>query len=134
MKKKKLIVYAVLIVMAGVFLAGMAVVAKLKANLNELTSMEIADVDLLTIKDGVYRGSYEKFPVNAEVRVTVKEHRIIGIELVDHGHGRGETAEIIPDKVVEAQSLEVDAVTGATFSSRVILKAIENALTTAVPR
>jgi len=30
--------------------------------------------------------------------------------------------------VVEAQTLEVDAISGATYSSKVILKAIENAL------
>ncbi|GAI95081.1 unnamed protein product, partial [marine sediment metagenome] len=34
-------------------------------------------------------------------------------------------------KVVEAQTLQVDAVSGATYSSKVILKAIENALNNA---
>ncbi len=37
-------------------------------------------------------------------------------------------AEKIPDKVLEEQSLQVDIVSGATFSSKVILKAVEDAL------
>lgn len=36
-------------------------------------------------------------------------------------------AESIPQMVIEAQSLEVNVVSGATYSSKVILKAIENA-------
>ncbi|TYB94365.1 MAG: FMN-binding protein, partial [Kosmotoga sp.] len=52
----------------------------------------------------------------------------VDIELIEHNHGRGEAAEVIPEKVVEAQSLKVDIITSATYSSKVILKAIENAL------
>jgi uncharacterized protein with FMN-binding domain len=58
-------------------------------------------------------------------------HKIEYIELVKHKNGRGGPAEIIPIKVVEAQSLDVDIVSGATSSSKVILKAIENALNSA---
>jgi len=68
------------------------------------------------------------FPVSAKVKVVVKGHRITGIELVEHRHGRGAAAEAIPGRVVEAQCLAVDTVAGATYSSKVILKAIENAL------
>ncbi|MBA7580983.1 hypothetical protein ES708_22882 [subsurface metagenome] len=53
---------------------------------------------------------------------------IAGIELVKHRSGQGAPAEMIASKVVEAQTLEVDVVSGATYSSKVILKAIENAL------
>jgi len=35
---------------------------------------------------------------------------------------------VIVDSVIENQSLDVDAISGATYSSKVILKAIENAL------
>jgi uncharacterized protein with FMN-binding domain len=78
--------------------------------------------------DGVYSGSYKVFPVVAEVKVTVKNHKISNIELVKHENGKGSSAEILPGKVVEAQSLDVDIISGATYSSKVILKAIENAL------
>jgi len=37
-------------------------------------------------------------------------------------------AELITDMVIDSQSLKVDVVSGATYSSKIILKAIENAL------
>lgn len=71
------------------------------------------------------------FPVSAEVRVTVKGQRITGIELLEHNSGKGAPAEVIPGRAVEAKSLDVDAVSGATYSSKVILKTKENALESA---
>jgi uncharacterized protein with FMN-binding domain len=47
---------------------------------------------------------------------------------LEHRNGQGEAAEVIPQMVVDAQSLQVDAISGATFSSKVILLAIEDAL------
>ena len=40
----------------------------------------------------------------------------------------GNKAETIVDDVVDKQTLDVDTVSGATVSSKVILKSIENAL------
>ncbi|MCR4401638.1 MAG: FMN-binding protein [Firmicutes bacterium] len=102
-----------------------------EANLEQLKSLPMADVDMSRVADGTYYGSYSMFPVSARVKVTVRDHRISEIELVEHRHGRGAAAEAIPGRVVDAQSLDVDTVAGATYSSKVILKAIENALTTA---
>ena len=51
--------------------------------------------------------------------------------MLEHKNGQGTPAEVIPEKVVETQTLEVDIVSGATYSSKVILKAIENALNNA---
>jgi uncharacterized protein with FMN-binding domain len=53
---------------------------------------------------------------------------IQNIDLIKHFNGRGEKAEVIIPKVVEAQSLKVDVVSGATASSKAILKAVETAL------
>ena len=49
-------------------------------------------------------------------------------QLLEHQTGLGGKAEAIIDQVIQNQSLEVDAVSGATTSSKTILKAIENAL------
>ncbi|NCC85175.1 MAG: FMN-binding protein [Clostridia bacterium] len=46
-----------------------------------------------------------------------------------HVNGMGQAAEALPSQVVEAQTLQVDLVSGASFSSKVILLAIEDALT-----
>ncbi len=60
----------------------------------------------------------------------MKDHHITDIKL-DHRHGQGEAAEVITDHVIEAQSLQADTISGVTSSSKVILKAIENALLSA---
>jgi uncharacterized protein with FMN-binding domain len=93
-----------------------------------ISEIRIESVDLSKIPDGTYTGSYDALIVSAKVAVTVKDHKITNIVLLDHKTEKGKTAEIIPAKVMEAQSLEVDTISGATNSSKVILKAIENAL------
>ena len=126
--KKKNIRIIILIAIIAVFFAGWGAMTYIKSNLETLSNLTISNVDLSKIRDGVYEGSYNAFPVAATVKVTVSNHAITGIDLVKHSNGQGGDAEIIPSKVVEAQSLEVDFVSGATYSSKVILKAIEDAL------
>lgn len=134
MKKKYVIILSAIIVIAGAFLAIAIVKFNIEANLKQLANTSISNVDLSKIDDGVYTGSYKVFPVAAVVKVTINNHIIEGIEIVKHESGQGAPAEIIPAKVVEAQSLEVDVVSGATYSSKVILKAIESALINAVKK
>ena len=89
--------------------------------------ISIQDIDLSKVEDGIYTGVYDVGLVRAEVTVMVLDETIRDIQLV-HDHDRGQRAETIIFDVLEAQSLDVDTVTGATDSSRVILKAIEVAL------
>ncbi len=98
------------------------------ANLQRLAETEIANVDFTQFEDGIYTGSYSAFPISVKLQLTLKDHKIIEIILREHLNGQGAGAEVITDKIIETQSLEVDAVTGATFSSKVILKAVEDAL------
>ncbi|MHB1392235.1 MAG: FMN-binding protein [Clostridia bacterium] len=128
MKRKRKIGLLVLTVFIGLVLVIMGAKAYIESNLEALADQTISNVDLSKAEDGVYVGSYKAFPVAAEVEVTISNHRISGIELKKHENGQGLPAEIIPGKVVEAQTLEVDIVAGATYSSKVILKAIEDAL------
>jgi uncharacterized protein with FMN-binding domain len=93
------------------------------------SSLKISDVDLSKVKDGIYTGEFDAKLVAAKTSVTVKDGKIVKIELIEHRNGRGKAAEAILPKVISAQSLDVDTITGATNSSKVILKAIENALT-----
>jgi len=82
------------------------------------------------LADGQYVGSARSFPNGATVRVVVKDGRIESVELLAHqGSWVGARAEpVIPARVVEHQSTDVDAVTGATNSSNVIMNAVEDAL------
>lgn len=127
MRKRKIFV-SVLLVMVCLFVIISLVKAKLEANLEKLAVSAISEVDLSKISDGFYSGGYKAFPIAAEVEVEVSNHSIAAVRLKKHNNGQGAPAEAILSKVVEAQSLQVDTIAGATYSSKVILKAIEAAL------
>jgi len=129
-KKQIILLVAMLLVVAAA--AGVGLIRAKVTNIEkQLDEIVISDVDLTQVANGTYKGSCSVFPVSVEVSVTVKDHAIIAIELDKHEHGQGAAAEVIADRVVEAQSLLVDTISSATYSSKVILKAIENALAVA---
>jgi uncharacterized protein with FMN-binding domain len=94
----------------------------------KIDNLVVDDIAPALVKDGTYRGVERILPVTASVRVTVSGGRITDIALRSHIHGPDHGAEAILPRVIEAQSLRVDAVAGATYSSRVVRKAIERAL------
>ena len=85
--------------------------------------------DLSQVSDGTYRGNYKAsgVPVKVSLEVSVQNKKIINI-LEHTGSNIGKRAERIIDQIINLQSLDVDVVTGATVSSKAILKAVENAL------
>ena len=97
-------------------------------NLGKLADATIANVDLGKLADGEYLGKYTVLPVIVEVKVTVKDSLIENIRLLRHDNGQGKAAERIVEDVIAQQKINVDVIAGATYSSKVILKAIENAL------
>jgi len=87
--------------------------------------------DLALKADGMYRGNYDLSgtPVNVSLDVTIQDHKITKIEIVKHFCSPiGKKAEKITDRIIEIQNLDIDAVSGATASSKSIIKAVENAL------
>lgn len=84
--------------------------------------------DLSRLSDGTYVGSCDNGVVQVQVEVDVQSHTIASVRIIHHQNGLGRAAEAIADEVVKVQSVELDAVSGATMSSQTILKAVENAL------
>lgn len=85
-----------------------------------------------TYTDGVYTGSSRGYGGTITVQVAVKETKIAEV-LVKSAPGETGSflskAKKVIDRVLQAQTWEVDVVSGATYSSRGILGAIKNALT-----
>ena len=52
----------------------------------------------------------------------------MSIDLLEHRNEKGKPAEQIIDDILKRQQIDVDEVSGATNSSKVIKKAIENAI------
>lgn len=95
---------------------------------DDIRKLVVNDINPASVKDGSYEGEQNDKPVTAAVRVLVQGGRIDSIKVLSHGHGPGHGADAIVDRVIAAQSLKVDSVSGASYSSKVMLKAIENAL------
>ena len=90
--------------------------------------MQDWDVDLNSVADGTYIGSSDVGYIKAEVKVSIKDHIIKDIKLVKHVNEHGAPAEKIVDSIVQQQKVDVDAVSSATNSSKVIKTAVKNAL------
>ncbi len=88
-----------------------------------------APVDHARLKDGTYEGSYRGGPNKASVQVTIKDNSLVNIEILQHQAWRGVIAEAtIVERIIASQSTKVDAISGATNSSRVIMIAVQNAI------
>jgi uncharacterized protein with FMN-binding domain len=88
----------------------------------------IDPVDFSLVRDGTFRGTYETVLVKAEMEAVMAAGKMTGLTVIRHECGLGRPAEAIVNRILTAQSLEVDAVSGATTSSKVLLKATEVAL------
>jgi len=126
MKKRRILKFMISLV--GVIAAVFGLFGYFESKLESLADIEIPEINVVETADGVYRGSYAVFPISVDVEVTVAGHEITDIQILKHTNGQGAPAERIIDKVVESQSVQVDVVAGATYSSKVILIAISNSL------
>jgi len=88
-----------------------------------------APIEHANLQNGTYEGSFQGGPNKALVKVTIRENRISDIEIVEHQAWKGKKAEpIIVERIITNQSTKVDAVSGATNSSRVIMNAVQKAI------
>lgn len=94
----------------------------------ELAQIQFSDIDMSTVSDGTYIGSADTTLVKVGVEVTVCNGKMQEIHILKHENGLGRDAEKIIDEMIEQNSYDVDAISGATVSSTVIKKAVLNAL------
>ena len=128
LSRKRILVYAaVLFLLAG--LIYMAVYLKSVADYKKaVKETTFSGIEISAIPDGVYIGEYDVDFIFARVEATVHNGMITGIDILEHKNGRGKPAEIVVDRIIEEQKIDVDAVSGATNSSIVIKKAVDHAL------
>lgn len=126
-KKKIISVIFLLFLLIGLICGAVYLknVADYKRAIGETTFDEI---DIADVSDGIYIGEYDVNFIYAKVEVTVEDGEIVSINILEHRHERGKAAEKVIEKIIEEQKIDVDAVSGATNSSTVIKKAVENAL------
>ena len=99
----------------------------------EARSLPLNAVDFSKLHDGTYHGAYEGGMYTwraGECDVTVTNGSVIDVQLVSTKDPGGENAdpEMLYDRVIAAQSLQVDTISGATLTSKGWLQCVENAL------
>lgn len=84
-----------------------------------------------TYKDGTYYGSGTGFGGKLMVEVVIQDGKIVSVTLVENegdDHPYIDNASALLQSIVAAQSTNVDAVSGATYSSAGLIEAVRNAL------
>lgn len=108
-------------------------IAKLSAQLAD--SEEAGSEQLMEYTDGTYSGKAQGFGGEVSVQVLVKEQKITEINILSADGEDGAYLTMAKDVIpamLEAQSADVDTVSGATFSSMAIRDAAKQALEEAV--
>lgn len=110
-------------------------IAKLNAKIENVESLEDQESKNGSYKDGTYTGEADGFGGTVKVEVIVKKQKIKEVNIVSADGEDGSyltmAKDIIP-KILDAQSAEVDTISGATFSSTGIKNATKQALEKAV--
>lgn len=97
-------------------------------------SIETVDDSNQTWRDGIYYGSGTGFNGEVQVEVVIADGKISNISVVSHNDDSSFMSQaqgLIPN-IISSQSTNVDAVSGATYSSRGIIDAVRAALKQAV--
>lgn len=86
---------------------------------------------LLNVEDGSYEGTGKGHGGDVKVTVEVKDHAITAVLVSEHQETPGiadKPLEAVPQRIIDAQSLSVDTISGATETSMAILTGAEEAL------
>jgi uncharacterized protein with FMN-binding domain len=124
--KKVLIGLGVFLLIVAVGLGVTLLVTE--GQLREDRDLEIAGVDFSKVPDGTYRGSYEGWN-KFDVLVSVAGGEVTDIKIAeDSVNPATDVTDKIIQRIVSGQSLDLDAVSGATVTTKGLLKAVERAL------
>ena len=128
MSKKKVVLLVIMLLLLIGLVWGIIYLKSVSDYKQAVKETTFEEINISDIPDGVYIGEYDVNFIYARVEVTVQNGEITNINILEHRHERGKAAEAIANKIVDEQKIDVDAISGATNSSAVIKKAVENAL------
>ncbi|WP_322379236.1 FMN-binding protein [Clostridium perfringens] len=116
-----LILLFLLIFVGGIFY--------LSRGLNEVMSISLNGIDISKLDDGKYTGEYDHGRWTNKLDITVKNNKITEILIKDDvTFSKPSVSDELFNKVIETQSTKIDAISGATVTSKAYLKSIENVL------
>ncbi len=85
------------------------------------------------LKPGTYIASANGHNGPVTVETVFDETSIKSVKIVDHfeTHGVWQVIDVVPEAIVDQQSVAVDTVSGATFAGRAVISAVKDCLTQA---
>ena len=125
---KKILKLLVILFLAFVLIIGIAFFTQVSKLGKQVDNLSFPEIDMSKVEDGTFIGAVETNMVKATVELTVKDHVIEDIVITRHENGKGTPAEVIVDDMVMNNTYEVDGISGATTSSKVIKSAVATAL------
>lgn len=97
--------------------------------LNRTRNLTIRNIAISNLPDGVYKGHAEVGRYTYRVKVAIERGRITDVtDIAPRKSIYADYARGVFAKMVKEQRIDVDAVTGATTTSKAYMKAVENAL------
>lgn len=97
-------------------------------------TLNLMDFATVGTCDGEFEGYFDEkvqdydLVVSATVRVKIEDCRITAITIIDTANVHPTAAELIPRRIIESQSLPVEAVSGASVASWTLMTATAVAL------
>lgn len=125
----KLIFKILLSVILIFILVSVSGIFYLARGLNEGKNIRINGIDVSNLNDGIYNGKYKAGRWTNELNITVKDHKIIKIDIKDDvTFPNTDVSNELFSKVIGKQNTTVDVISEATVTSKAYLKSIEDAL------
>jgi len=122
-------------IILGVAILGMAMMVVSQLSLSRYRTMPIRDLSAAGLQDGRYAGNATVGSYTYKVQVTIAADRVVEIFSIDPRKSvYADYAEGVFERIIRRQNPNVDAISGATTTSKAYMKAVENALFTAGAR
>ena len=131
-RKPKFKVNREIIILSGLIIGFLLTISSVMqySQLVHYRSLPVNDINVSNIDDDDYFGKVN-YGFEYEVKVHIKNHKIENVEIIkNHDSFYARLAEGINHKIIREQKINIDAVTGATTTSKVLMKAVEAALVT----
>ncbi|HSQ88761.1 FMN-binding protein [Romboutsia sp.] len=101
------------------------------SNVESDSTTESSEISNGKYKNGTYQGTASGYAEDLNVEVKVSNGEISKIDIVSHNETPGfyeKAFELVPSEIIKKQSTNVDAASGATYSSQGIINAVNDAL------
>lgn len=122
-RKKNFVILIIIVILVICIYIWLSTSAK-----KRLEALEYESISMDLVTDGTYYAEVDAILVFVNIGVTVQNHTITDINIIEHRNGLGKKAEDIIHTMIAENTYAVDAISGATLSSECIKSAVSKAL------